>query len=552
MSLLLKAPYGSTLTDAFALARDRGILPTWMGTAELRDLEAGIKERAVFSARTTNAVYLEELRKRIMRMVEQGYNSDVAQLRLELKDILAELLYDPETGFPGDEELEIPPAAPGSLQDLSSDRRINLILDTQLAMLAGKGQQQRGLEPEALDLFPAYELVRIKQARVPRDWQERWEQAGGTLIRDTDGRVRLVALKTSEIWSLLGDPAIFRDALGVSYPPFAFGSGTAWDVVEADEWDRLWKLANPEAAVDAPEPKEEPIPEAVKQLPPATVSSGGLTREALLELRQVLRSAEQKDGKLSLRSIFSEPPPPPPPSSARPRINAERLLALADYHEQLNAHKRKPRSERQGVPCGDSFISKDKRCLKGVELLSSDESMTVEQAAEALEKTPHHNLVRTLRHWFHKSYKRLNQQPNSKETQQLMAFIKRIEPTPLDVPLYRGMRFANRDELAAFVAKVKSGQWPDMPINAFSKRTAVAARFSAPHDTDDGQFNAVIKLSRTRSGRDIRPLADVIHPAVSHQEEVIFLPGTKFQTKIEVLKTEGGLTAVITGYEEDA
>lgn len=354
MSLLLKAPYGNTLTDAFALARDRGILPTWMGTAELRDLEAGIKERAVFSARTTNAVYLEELRKRIMRMVEQGYNSDLAQLRLELKDILAELLYDPETGFPGDEELGIPPAAPGSLQDLSSDRRINLILDTQIALISGKGQQQRGLEPEALDLFPAYELVRIKQARVPRDWQERWEQAGGTLIRDTDGRVRLVALKTSEIWSLLGDPAIFRDALGVSYPPFAFGSGMAWDVIEADEWDRLWKLANPEAAAeDVPEPKEEPIPEAVKQLPPATVSSGGLSREALLELRQVLRNAEAKDGKLSLRSIFSEPPPPPPPSSARPRINAERLLALADYHAELNAKR-----------CGRSWIPDWKKCRK--------------------------------------------------------------------------------------------------------------------------------------------------------------------------------------------
>ena len=152
-------PYGSTLTEAFKLAKERGILPTWMGTAELRELETALKERAVFSARTTHADYLQALRTAINQLIDGGYGG-AGGVEGRLKQMLAQLGYDPVTGFPGDEELGIPPAEPGSLRDLSSDRRINLILDTQTQLLAGKGQQQRGLEPAALDLFPCYELVR--------------------------------------------------------------------------------------------------------------------------------------------------------------------------------------------------------------------------------------------------------------------------------------------------------------------------------------------------------------------------------------------------------
>lgn len=304
----------NTLTDAFRSAMDRGILPTWMGTAELDELEQAIKERAVFSARTTNAVYLESLKERIGRLLAEGYEGDRAQLRLELKQILAALGYDPEKGFPGDEKLDIPPALAGSLQDLSSDKRINLILDTQLELMAGKGQEQRGSSKESLDLFPAWELVRVKDARVPRDWFTRFKQAGGRLLEDADGRKRLVAHKLDEVWSVLGDRAIFKDALGVSHPPFAFGSGMAWEAIEADEWQAL-------AGTENREPSTEKLPANVILFPSAQISTDGLSAETLKRLGEKLKNVEQKDGKLTLKSIITEPPAPPPPARLR-RLNA--------------------------------------------------------------------------------------------------------------------------------------------------------------------------------------------------------------------------------------
>jgi hypothetical protein len=318
--LILPEPYGNTASDAFRFAQARGVLPTWMGTAELADLEARLTERAVFSARTTNAVYLEGLKERIQRLIADGYEGDQAQLRLELKSLLAELGYDPINGFPGDAKLGIPAAQPGSLQDLSSDRRINLILDTQIELIGGKGQQQRGLDPAALDLFPAWELVRVKKARVPRDWNKRWEIAGGRIIKDADGKRRLIAHKRDEVWSVLGDRSLFKDALGVSHPPFAFSSGMAWEAIETSEWEELKRLNQITS-----EPATTALPANVVQMPAAQISTSGLSRESLTRLSATLKNAEAKGGMLTLKSVIGTAPPPPPPSRLR-RLNAASLL----------------------------------------------------------------------------------------------------------------------------------------------------------------------------------------------------------------------------------
>lgn len=412
--------YGNTATEAIRTAAARRILPTWLGSADLAQVAQQILDRAVFSARTTNAIYLEALRERISRLLSDGYEGDQAQLRLELKQILVELGYDPEFGFPGDEELGIPPARPGSLQDLSSDARINLILETQLELMAGKGQEQRGLQPEALDLFPAWELVRLRPVRMPRDWPKRWEKAGGRALVDVDGRLRLAAGKLDEIWSLLGDKAIFRDALGVSHPPFCFRSGMGWEPIEADAWDALLKQNGRRSEATAQE-----LPPSAKGLPPAVVSTDGLSDETLAKLKLKLEGVEAKGGKLTLGGIITTPPPPPPPSRLR-RLNALRdaVLCVAMVAE-VNGRYVKGResggkgrgkrgqvravTKQPGQRCGRGWIAAGLQCGKQASLLGekgSSESLGLPslkeqgQAAMRASRVPLPQAIKELRSGF--------------------------------------------------------------------------------------------------------------------------------------------------------
>lgn len=368
MPLLIPNPYNVTASMAYELALLRRVLPTWMGTAELRDLQQGIRERSVFSARTTNAIYLDALKQRIQRFLADGYDGDMAKLRLELKDILARLQYDPVTGFPGDAELGIPPARAGSLQDLSSDRRINLILTTQLQLMGGKGQEQQGLSAAALDLFPAYELIRVESRRVPREWHKDWATAADNVdwegvSKEAFQEGRFVALKTSPVWPAIGSSALFHDALDVSHPPFRFGSGMGWKVVDRDAAQK-WGL-------NVTQEKTARVPQGVQKLPPDSVSTNGLSRATLDRLKTVMTNAEAKNGRLTLESIFGNAPPPPP---RKQRVNASALcdgldcLLLVDG-ARVNARKKIKGGRYMTAPakrCGSSWIAGWKKCKHGM------------------------------------------------------------------------------------------------------------------------------------------------------------------------------------------
>lgn len=240
----------SPIQQALDLAQRRGLLPTSMGTAEMRALATKIRDQAFWSARTSNAAYLAELKKLVERYVKgEGYDNDLGQLRVEARELLAKYGYMPERGFPGDASLGIPAARPGSLQDLSSERRLTLIYETQASLMRGLGLKMRGID--RVSQYPAWELVRVESRRVPRDWEERWAKAGGRLIQDgTSGR--MMARKDDDVWSALGDSSLFDDALDVDYPPFAFQSGMGWREVPAAEWARLVPGSTPPAPAAIP------------------------------------------------------------------------------------------------------------------------------------------------------------------------------------------------------------------------------------------------------------------------------------------------------------
>lgn len=190
------------------------ILPTELRTWALQLLPVEIRERAFFSAGVTQAEFLQEALDSVKAIVSGG--SDRATQRLGLKQLLDRLGYQPETG------------TEGGLQDLSSDKRLNLILDTNAAQARGYGTHVAKQSPTILRLRPAQELYRVgPMPRMPRDWAAKWDaaraatQAEGATPASSG---RLVARKDHPIWSLSIDEGGFN-RFGTPYPPYDFNSG---------------------------------------------------------------------------------------------------------------------------------------------------------------------------------------------------------------------------------------------------------------------------------------------------------------------------------------
>jgi hypothetical protein len=187
----------------------RSLLPTDFRTQLLAEIPAELRERATFAAGVTNIEFLQRISDAVDDLASGRV--DRATKRAELKKLGAALDYRPVEG----EE--------GTLTDLSSDRRLNLILDTNLEMAQGYGQWAQGQDPAVLDQWPAQELVRVRDSRVPRNWAGRWADAGGEFF---DGR--MIALKNDRIWTRLS-------RFGLPYPPFDFNSGMDVRDIDRDE-----------------------------------------------------------------------------------------------------------------------------------------------------------------------------------------------------------------------------------------------------------------------------------------------------------------------------
>ena len=238
------------------------LLQTELSSAELRErIPVGLRQRAIFSARTTELSYLQKIRETV-EAVASGRLSG-ADARLALLEELSRIGYDPEES--GDT----------GLRDRSSRARLDLIIKINRQMAAGAAQANESAT--ARTLYPAWRLERYRGRSRPRsDWPERWRAAGEAVGWQGALRGEMIARKDSPIWQALGDGAGgFRDTLGNPYPPFAFSSGLAWTPVSAAEAQQYGLGAEPAAATPASlSPSEREIAEAAARY--------GVTMEDLL------------------------------------------------------------------------------------------------------------------------------------------------------------------------------------------------------------------------------------------------------------------------------
>lgn len=175
-----------------------------LNSVQWRTIQAGLRDRAAFSAQVVNVQVVKAMQRAAAGHADGAL--DLSEARKQIRQaLLGEGYHRPE----GQE---------GTIVDLMSQKRLDMKLKTDVQMARGWARMVDGMSPGAIYAFPAQRLVRVRDRRVPRDWESRWRLAGDRVGWNGASREDMTALKTSPIWSAL---SIF----GNPFPPFDFNSG---------------------------------------------------------------------------------------------------------------------------------------------------------------------------------------------------------------------------------------------------------------------------------------------------------------------------------------
>ena len=234
-----------TFAEAIKALQKRKILPTDLNSEQLQKLPVALRDSAFFSSKVEDARILQEAHDTVAQIIKPegrlpGDYMDMSTARLNIRNVLAAVGYAPE------------PGKAGSIEDLSSDPRLNLIVKMQVAMARGRGQWMATQDNDILDEFPCYELYRAEDRIEPRDWEARWEAAGGEFYGPEE---RMIARKNSTIWTRIS-------RFGTPWPPFDFNSGMDVQDVDREEAEDLGVI-KPGQTVEAIEFPEQELAAAI-------------------------------------------------------------------------------------------------------------------------------------------------------------------------------------------------------------------------------------------------------------------------------------------------
>lgn len=218
-------------TSPWKAAVDRTSTKTVVGSrlrsAEWAQMPIALREGAFFSAGVENVRVLSVMREKLTTAAKQIRTDGLLQNRARFVADMRNLL----GAAPGDS---------GRLTDLTSVKRLELIWNFQQADAHGFAARKADLDPDVMDAYPAYRLVRLESRRVPREWMTLWGIAGAKVNWVGASRTEMVALKTSPIWIEISR---FRRP----WPPFDYGSGMGLEDVDRDETEQLELLPKGEA-----------------------------------------------------------------------------------------------------------------------------------------------------------------------------------------------------------------------------------------------------------------------------------------------------------------
>lgn len=230
-------------TEAEEQIARREVLPTTMVSAEIAAIPAAIRTRAFFSAGVAQAELLDEWHRTVSEVIDGSLDRATARLRiLDSVERSGYLAWDDA----------------GTIKDLSSMRRQNLIIDTAVAQAHGYGRWLQEQDPLLLSAYPARELYRAISTKDQRPWLTKWVMAGGTLHGG-----RMIARVDDPVWMKSLEAGGFN-RFGTPYAPYDFNSGMRTRPVSRGEAIRLGVI---KAEEPAPQPQQWPLNRGLQARP---------------------------------------------------------------------------------------------------------------------------------------------------------------------------------------------------------------------------------------------------------------------------------------------
>jgi hypothetical protein len=233
--------------DALQAQAVKTILPTTLNSAQYRALGAAKLSQATFMAAVEKAHLLDQLGGVVMDALAGTRTTSQQQSFLRL---FVQAQDAPES-FP-------------------STGRTDFAVRTALECAAGQAQFIAANSDGALGAMPAWEFLRIEDRQEPRNWDgtggeadkeapggamgSRWMQAcqaagdadAAKAFQDTG---RMVALKSSDVWSVLGD--LWDDSIGNDWDPVCWNTGMGRVDLPRDEAIELGLMDDSDTAEPA-------------------------------------------------------------------------------------------------------------------------------------------------------------------------------------------------------------------------------------------------------------------------------------------------------------
>jgi hypothetical protein len=250
------------LWDAVALLSAKTPVGSILRTGEWGQMPLALQQRGQFSAGVESVRVVQRIQGGLMDAITNAREEAQGATRRELglpgtykmdrKKFITQIreLAINEGLIPADDALE------GTLQDITSEVRLDLIFRTQMQQARGYAFWKRGQKKTILDAFPAQELVRVAYRIQPRDWEARWVEAGGEFREG-----RMVALKTDDIWTRIS-------RFGTPWPPFDFNSGMGLKELDREEAIRLELMSDEDDLEPIDQEFNDGLEASVKDLQP--------------------------------------------------------------------------------------------------------------------------------------------------------------------------------------------------------------------------------------------------------------------------------------------